>query len=70
MNDQVLNSPNTCATITVDAATLHLLVTRLTKLEQMVNEYMDKRRELAIIEMGYVEQAKGLPRSKHPTKRR
>lgn len=68
--DKVLNSSDTCATITVDAATLHLLVTRLAKLEQVVSEYMEKRRELAIIEMGYVEQAKGLPRSKHPTKRR
>lgn len=44
------------------------LVNRIAALERFVKDFLVKRRELAIIEMGDIEQRLGLPRTKEKRK--
>lgn len=41
---------------------------RVAVLEQALRSFMERRREIAIIEMGHIERALGLPRTKRPVR--
>lgn len=63
---QVLNSEN--GSVILTKGEYDDLVHRIAALERFVKEFLVKRRELAIIEMGDIEQRLGMPRTKEKRK--